>query len=216
MVNCGLGEIVDAQAVVITQDGNDIELLTSTGDTLVGTIFGDLIDWTGDIDERGGTTTFTSANLTVSGDFASGNAAWTWTDGTDSCNGTMDITVQRNIAELDLLSNSFPNIAQQLAIINNVGFVTGTLNIADDGRDYFGFTLAADATVQAELAHFDTQASDLWLEIIDANENQIVVSDSADSFEVVVAQLPAGSYFVGVHANTTTGVQPYNLSVDVN
>jgi len=73
-VNCGLGEIIDAQAILITQDENDIELLTSTGNLILGTVSGDIIEWTGDISERGGTTTFTSVSLPQF-------ATWQWSVG---------------------------------------------------------------------------------------------------------------------------------------
>ena len=79
-VNCGLGEFIDGQAIVITQDDIAITLLTSTGNTFSGTVNGDIIEWTGSFEERGGTTTFTGASLVMSANSASGNAAWTWTD----------------------------------------------------------------------------------------------------------------------------------------
>ena len=85
-VNCGDGEFIDGQAIVITQEESVITLLTSTGNTFSGTVNGDIIEWTGSFEERGGTTTFTGASLVVSANLASGNAAWTWTDPADSCN----------------------------------------------------------------------------------------------------------------------------------
>jgi len=217
MVNCGLGVLIDAQANLITQTDTDITLLTSTGNSFAGTVNGDIVEWMGDITERGGTTTIESASITVSADSASGNATWSWTDGTDSCNGTMDITAGRDAAELDVFSNSRLDIAQPIAFTDGVAFITGKLNITDDNADFFLFVLEADATVQVELAHFDSQASDLFLEIIDGDTNQLAFSDSTDSFEIVEAQLLAGVvYFVAVRANSTTGDAPYSLSIDVN
>jgi hypothetical protein len=217
MVNCGLGVLIDAQANVIAQSDTDITLLTSTGNSFAGTVNGDIVEWMGDLTERGGTTTIESASIIASAESASGNATWSWTDGTDSCNGTMDITASRNASDLDVFSNSRLDIAQPITVTDGVEFVSGSLNIPSDPADYFFFVLTADATVQIELSHFDTQANDLILEIIDNEMNQFVFSDSADNFEIVEAQLLAGVvYFVGVRANTTTGTANYSLSIDVN
>ena len=83
--------------------------------------------------------------------------------------------------------------------------------------NYFSFVLAADATVQAELSHFDLLASDLDLQILDENFVQVALSASADGFEIVEAQLLAGvTYYVGMLPSTAPGAAPYNLSIDVN
>jgi len=215
-VNCGLGEFIDAQALVITQDENDITLLTSTGVTFVGTVNGDIVEWTGDFDERGGTTTFTSLSITVSGTAASGNAAWTWTDGTDSCNGTMEITASQDWSAADGGSNSLPNIADSFVFTDGVAFFTGIANSVND-IDYFAFVLAADATVQVELSHFDPLTNDLALEILDENLNQVVFSDSVDGFEKVEAQLLAGvTYYIGMLPVSAPGEVSYLISVDMN
>ena len=107
-VNCGMGEIIDAQAIVIAQDDSAITLLMSTGITFSGTVNGDIIEWTGSFEERGGTTTFTSLSVPVSGNSASGNATWTWADGTDSCNGTMEIIASRDWGVEETGFNSEP------------------------------------------------------------------------------------------------------------
>ena len=215
-VNCGLGEIVDAQALVITQDANDITVLTSAGVEFTGTVAGDLVEWTGDIDERGGTTTFTSLSLTASGTTAAGNAAWTWTDGTDSCNGTMDITAQQDWGVADSGNNSRPWIADPFTFTDNVAFFAGTATALGD-LDYFSFTLAADATVQIELSHFDPATNDLDLQILNENFDIMQVSNSVDSFEIIEIDLLAGvTYTIGMTPITTTGVVSYNLSVDMN
>ena len=216
-VNCGLGEFVDAQAIVITQDENDIELLISSGNLIVGTASGDIISWTGDIAERGGTTTFTSVSLIASADTASGNTAWTWTDGTDSCNGTMAITASRNSAVVEAGPNSELGNGQLVNFVDGAAFFTGVINSATDGRDSFQVVLAADGTVQAELSHFDTTASDLDLEILDENFDQVVLSNSVDSFEFVGTQMQAGvTYYISVLAGATAGDETYNLSIDLN
>jgi hypothetical protein len=215
-VNCGLGEIVDAQALVITQDANDISVLTSTGVEFAGTVIGDLVEWTGDIDERGGTTTFTSLSLTALGTTAAGNAAWTWTDGTDSCNGTMEITAQQDWGVADGDRNSGPSLADPFAFTDNVAFFAGTVSSAVD-LDFFSFTLAADATVQIELSHFDPATNDLDLQILNENFDIMQVSNSIDGFEIIEIDLLAGvTYTIGMTPVTTTGVVSYSLSVDMN
>ena len=215
-VNCGLGEIVDASALVITQDANDITVLTSTGNSFTGTVAGDLVEWAGEFDERGGTTTFTSLSVTVAGDTGNGNAAWTWTDGTDSCNGTMDITVAKDWGVADGDRNSGPALADPFAFTDNVAFFAGTVVSADD-LDYFAFTLAADATVQIELSHFDPAINDLDLTILNENFDIVAVSDSVDSFEIIEVDVLAGvTYTIGMTPITVDGVVSYNLSVDMN
>jgi hypothetical protein len=216
-VNCGAGEFIDGQTLVVTQDDSVITLLTSTGNTFSGTVNGDLLEWTGNFEERGGTTTFTSLSATVSGNSVSGNATWTWTDGTDSCNGTMEITASRDwgVAESD--SNSRPpNSFDLLEFTDGVAFVTGTALTTND-EDYFLLVLATDATIQAELSHFDVQTSNLDLEILDENLIQVTLSDSADAFEKVEAQLQAGvTYYIGMLPTSITDAESYILSVDVN
>ncbi|MBT5219433.1 MAG: hypothetical protein HOI35_00380 [Woeseia sp.] len=110
--------------------------------------------------------------MTVSGSSAAGNAAWTWSDGTDSCNGTMDITASRDWGVAEGSRNSRPGIADSLTFADDVAFVTGSAVSLQD-NDYFSFAPDADGVVQAELSHFDLQTSDLDLEILDANFNQI-------------------------------------------
>ncbi len=215
-VNCDQGEFVDAQAIVITQDDTAITLLTSTGNTFSGTVNGDIIEWNGEFEERGGMTTYTSSSIVVSGVSASGNASWTWTDGTDSCNGTMEITASQDWGVAESLRNSGPHIADVLEFTNGVAFVTGTaISIGD--KDYFSFVLATDATVQAELSHYDLQTSDLDLEILDENLIQIALSNSVDGFEKVEAQVQAGNtYYIGMLPIFLTAPASYNLSIDVN
>ncbi len=215
-INCGAREFIDGQAIVITQEESVITLLTSTGNTFSGTVSGDIIEWTGSFEERGGTTTFTALSVTVSGNSASGNAAWTWTDGFDSCNGTMEITASRDWGVAESSTNSRPLIADMFEFTDGVAFITGTARTTDD-EDYFSFLLAADAAVQAELSHFDLQTSDLDLEILDENFNQVALSDSVDGFEIVEAQLQAGvTYYIGVLPISTPSAAAYNLSIDVN
>jgi hypothetical protein len=215
-VNCDLGEFIDAQALVITQDESDISLLTSTGDTFTGTVNGDIVEWTGSFDERGGTTTLNSLSITVSGDSASGNADWTWTDGTDSCNGTMAITASRDWAVEESQNNSNPGIADPLELTDGVAFATGTAVTVRD-KDYFAFVVAADSTIQVELSHFDLGVSNFDLELLDEDLNRVALSDSADGFEKVEAQFLAGDvfYIVVLPISGPDGAS-FILSIDAN
>lgn len=217
-VNCDVGEYIDAQALVITQDDSAITLLTSTGNTFSGTVNGDIVEWTGSFEERGGTTTFTSLSVTVSGSSASGNADWTWTDGTDSCNGTMEITASRDWGVEETLSNTFPRIADPVEITDGVAFVTGAalIQLITD-NDYFSFVIATDATVQAELSHFDLLTNNFDLEILDENLNQVALSNSIDGFEKAEAQFQAGdTLYIGVLPISEPSGASYILSIDVN
>ena len=188
----------------------------SSGNMFSGTVNGNIIEWTGEFEERGGMTTYTSSSIIVSGVSASGNASWTWTDGTDSCNGTMEITASQDWGVEESLRNSGPHIADELEFTDSVAFITGAAITIGD-KDYFSFVLAADATVQAELSHFDLQTSDLDLEILDENLIQIALSNSVDGFEKVEAQVQAGvTYYIGILPISVTALASYNLSIDVN
>jgi hypothetical protein len=217
-LNCDVGEYIDAQALVITQDDSAITLLTSTGNTFSGTVNGDIVEWTGSFEERGGTTTFTSLSVTVSGRSASGNADWTWTDGTDSCNGTMAITASRDWGMEETQRNSNPGIADPLVISDGVAFVTGAAVIQSvTDNDYFSFVVAADATVQVELSHFDFVTNNLDLEMLDEDLNQVALSNSIDGFEKAEAQFQAGdTLYIGVLPMTEPIDASYILSIDVN
>ena len=217
-VNCDVGEFIDAQAVVITQDDSAITLLTSTGNTFPGTVNGNIVEWAGSFEERGGTTTYTSSSVTFSGSSASGNADWTWTDGTDSCNGTMAITASRDWSMEESLRNTFPRIADPLEITDGVAFVTGAtvIQLIPD-NDYFTFVLATDATAQVELSHFDLLTNNLDLEILDENENQVALSNSIDGFEKAEAQFQAGdTLYIGVLPISEPSDASYIISIDVN
>jgi hypothetical protein len=217
-VNCGLGEIIDAQTLAITQNGVDATLTTSAGAEYTGTVNGDIVTWTGSYDWRGGTATFTSATITVAGDSASGNAAWTWTDGTDSCNGTMDISVVRNGSTEEVSPNSAPNIANVFQFVDGVSFFHGTVHAVSDNADFFTFSAVADGFVEAELSGFDPATSNLDLEVLSQNQSLIVRSNSTDSFEMAGFWVQAGrTYYIGVKAiSTPGGDQPYSLAIDVN
>lgn len=216
-VNCGNGVLVDAKAIAVTQDLSSITLLTSSGESFSGTVNGDIIEWTGSYPENGGTTTYTSTSLVASADEAAGNAAWTWTDGTDSCNGTMDISIGKNWGIADDGSNSLPRIAQAFDFVDGVAYFDGAVATATDPEDYFSFVLDIDATIQIELSHFDLLTDDLDLELLDEDLNQVALSSSIDNFEMVAAPLQAGvTYYIGVSAVSTLGGGFYMLSIDAN
>jgi hypothetical protein len=216
-VNCGAGETIDGQVISITQDSADITMLTSKGDTFVGTVNGDIVEWTGSYSERGGTSDFTAATLVFSADSGAGNAAWTWSDGTDSCNGTMAISAVKDAAVGESFANSRPDIADTLDFIDSVAFIYGSLGVGMDVNDFFKFTATNDGVVQVELSHFDTVSTDLDLQVLDEGLNEVAMSASADSFEMVEFSVQAGStYYIGVESRILPGAISYNLTVDVN
>lgn len=217
-VNCGVGEFVDAQTIMISQNDTDLTLLTSTDVTLTGTVSGDIIEWSGDLPERGGMTTHTSASMVASAGTASGNTTWTWTDGTDSCNGTMEITASQNWGVESTGANTVPGNAQVVTLTDGAAFFYGTVEDSTDIRDAFSIVVAQNATIQVELSHFDTDNNDLDLILLDENFNEVVAADGPDTFEKVEAQLEAGkTYYIDVLAfRTPHGIAPYQLSIDVN
>ena len=215
-VNCGAGQYVDAKAVVISQDLSDISMLTSSGDRFTGKVSGDIVDWTGSFPERNGMTDYTSASLVFSGDSGAGNATWTWSDGADSCNGTMAISFGRTVTA-ESGSNSRPDIADQFVFVDGVAHFTGSLGEGGDVFDYFSFTAPVDGTLQVELSHFDTGTTNLDLLLLDGNLQEIARADSPDSFDMLDAPVSAGlRYYVRVEAASLVGPDTYNLSLDIN
>ena len=207
---------MDAKTFVITQDESDISVLSSSGDTFAGTVNGDIVDWTGSFEERGGMTTLTTLTITVAGNSASGNADWTWSDGTDSCNGTMVLTASQHTADLETAKNSVPTISDEIVLEDGVAFFTGIANTPTD-EDWFSITAEADVSVQVELSHFDADVNNFDLEILDADQNTIAVSQSVDGFEIVEFQVNNGdTVFIGVKPNGVEINTGYYLSVDSN
>ena len=216
-VNCNAGEFIDGQTIVITQDDTEITMLASTGDMFVGTVNGDIVEWSGSYPEHGGMSDFTSATLVFSADSGAGNAAWTWSNGTESCNGTMAISAERDAAIQESDSNSRPKIADPFEFVDNVAFFKGSLGVGIDRDDYYTFTATSDAVVQAELSHFDTLSTDLDLILLDEGLVEIAISSYADRFEMIDAPVQAGvKYYIKVESRSISGPQSYNLTVDIN
>ncbi len=82
--------------VTIVQDGNQITV-TMEGEEFSGTISASTVKWSGSFPEDGGTTTIHSVSLSVTNDGQSldGNMSWSWSDGTDSCSGTSELTADK-------------------------------------------------------------------------------------------------------------------------
>lgn len=216
-VNCGTGESIDAQTMVITQDGADISILTSRQDTYVGSVAGDIVDWAGSYVERGGAANFTSATAVFSENGVDGNAAWTWSNGTDSCNGTMTINAATDVALADSFANSYPEIADEFSFVENVAFFEGSIGVGQDEFDYFAFTADTDGTIQIELSHFDTSASNLDLILMDVNLAEVASSRLSDGFERIEAAVTGGAkYYILVDSASLSGPDSYYLSVDMN
>jgi len=88
--DCGNEIYTKYTTATVTQDGCNITVAIS-GETYSGTVNGSQINWTATWEEDGGIGT-TTQSLTVSGDALTGGAAWNWSDGTDSCSGTTQIS----------------------------------------------------------------------------------------------------------------------------
>jgi hypothetical protein len=216
-VNCGMGETVDAKVIVINQDEANIEMAMSSGDVFSGTVNGDIVEWAGSYNERGGTSNYTSASLVFSTDAGAGNAAWTWSNGTDSCNGTMAIDVSKEGGFADSYKNSSPDLADSIEFVDGIAYVNGSIGEDRDRDDFYKFTPVVDATVEIELSHFDTATTDLDLILFDADLNEVEMSVSVDSFEMIKAQVLAGQqYYVKVESLVIPGAQTYYLSLDIN
>ena len=85
---------VNTWTATVTQNGTSITV-SGGGASRSGTLNGNVLTWSGSYSEDGGTTTVSSLTLTFSGDTVTGNATWSWTDGSSSCSGTSSISGQR-------------------------------------------------------------------------------------------------------------------------
>jgi len=89
----------EAYTATASQTGNDFNsIYTSDNETntISGTISGNALTWQETRTDDNGTTSIDFSG-TVSGDgnTINGTATWTWTDGSDNCSGTTQITVTR-------------------------------------------------------------------------------------------------------------------------
>lgn len=92
---CGDGTYTEPTVLyTITQSGCSISA-TVNGATFAGGVNGSSVCWSGSFPDEGGTTTFTSMSVTVSGDSLTGSVGWTWAGGGQSCSGTTAISGTR-------------------------------------------------------------------------------------------------------------------------
>ncbi len=92
--NCGDPNTSEQYIARFVQNGNKLDV-TRFGQTLKGTISGNKVSWAGlSFPEDGGTTTMTETSITVSDDGGSisGTMSWTWTDGSDGCQGKSSVS----------------------------------------------------------------------------------------------------------------------------
>ncbi len=104
----------------VKQNGCNITVEPSTGGSYSGTVSGNQINWTDSYPDSGGTTT-SNINITISGDNLYGSEHWDWTDGTDSCSGTTQVSGIRSTGggeQSDLASKT-------------IGPSGGTLEVSD-------------------------------------------------------------------------------------
>ena len=87
--NCGDDQEASWTAT-ITQTGSQIELNGGVGCLLKGTLHGNQLKMTGACAEDVGTTTLSDITLTVDPSLKklTGSSTWSWTDQTDTCQGT--------------------------------------------------------------------------------------------------------------------------------
>jgi hypothetical protein len=81
---------------------------------------------------------------------------------------------------------------------------------SSDDEDFYSLAVGNEGTLDVELS--GGSASDLDLVLYDGSGQVIDVSASASSTESVTACLPAGTYYVRVHAYGTPTDNPYSLS----
>lgn len=98
---CGGGgaELV-IYTIDVSQSGTSLTVsatINGSTQTFSGSISGNTLQWSGSFAESGGTTTINSLSLTLNSDCSevTGNSTWTWTDGSDTCSGTSQISGNR-------------------------------------------------------------------------------------------------------------------------
>ena len=97
--NCGDSGSSRSVTWDVTQNGSSVTVAALSGNfALFGTISGNTLSLQGSFPQDGGTTTVTSANITVSasGNSISGSNTWNWSDGFDFCSGTTSLNGTRN------------------------------------------------------------------------------------------------------------------------
>jgi hypothetical protein len=82
--------------ISIQQDGADLRINMPNGVFFAGLIDGTDVFWDGSYPTDGGTTTLDVAvTINEAGTSLSGRATWSWTDGSERCNGTTNISGQK-------------------------------------------------------------------------------------------------------------------------
>lgn len=94
--DCGDGTYTENITYTVTQNGCNITVVPSSNPSLSfsGSVNNDRISWKGSWPEDGGTVTAT-IDITINGNSLSGSATWSWTDGSDSCSGTTQLSGTR-------------------------------------------------------------------------------------------------------------------------
>ena len=92
--NCpeGPGE-TETGSLVINQSGNTFTLIDVDGIEYTGAIDDAIYTGAGSFPENGGTLTVNFTITLTEGIYGTGTVTWTWSDGTDSCNGGNDLSL---------------------------------------------------------------------------------------------------------------------------
>jgi hypothetical protein len=88
-------EANETVTVTMTQTGTNVEVVIK-GETYTGTVSGATYTGTASYPEEGGTTTTTVTFTLSSSTSGSGTVVWSWTDGSESCNGGSDISLTKS------------------------------------------------------------------------------------------------------------------------
>lgn len=91
---CGDGTYTQVDYITIAQNGCAISA-TVDGITFTGAVDGSAVCWGGSYPDGGGTTTFTSVAIAVSGNSLSGSIGWSWSSGNQTCSGTSAVSGTR-------------------------------------------------------------------------------------------------------------------------
>jgi len=165
--NCPDGSYpTETGSITIMQTGNTFTLY-GDGETATGTVNGAIYTFPESYSEDGGTVTVSNTFTLTSSTSGNGTTNWTWTDGTDSCNGGHELT---------LLKQSETNGGSECdGDVAPLGNRDGSVNVGD-ALVALRFALSLETPTAEDIAHGDVAP-------LDANnrpspDGQITVGDA--------------------------------------